>query len=143
MVDCQVTIGCQVTVNGLASSETDGVSGSQVARTFADEVDGMLSNGFFADVVQCIAGQGHVRAVRGGNGDGAINELAAGDVDTFALFQLQQRRETRLTGVAFVVNAAAGESDVRGIYKTHACAILRGVTAESVAANVDEARVLD
>jgi hypothetical protein len=99
LVDCQVSIGCQITLNGLASSETYGVSGGQVAHTLADKVDGMLSNGLFADIVQCIPGQGHMRAVRSGNADGAINELTAGDVDTFALFQLQQRCETRLTGV--------------------------------------------
>ena len=106
-------------------------------------MDGVLSNGFFADVVQGIAGQGHVRAFRGGNADGAINELASGDVDAFAPVQLQQRCDARLTRVGLIVNAASGESDVRGIYKTHARAILRGVTTESIAANVYETGIFD
>ena len=53
------------------------------------ETDRVLGDGSLAGVVQGVAGEGHVAAIRAGHADGAVEKLAAGDIDSLTLIQLE------------------------------------------------------
>lgn len=114
-----------------------------VALAFAGESDRVFGDGALAGVVQSVAGEGYVAAILSGYADGAVEKLAAGDVDALALIQLQQSGEAGLTFGGFIKDAATGECDVRTTGKTHAGAVTRRMSAKDVAADVDKARIFD
>ncbi len=66
-----------------------------VALAFAGESDCVFGDGAFAGVVQSVAGEGYVAAILSVHADGAVEKLAAGDVDALAPVQLQQGGEMR------------------------------------------------
>ena len=114
-----------------------------VALAFAGESNCVFGDGALAGVVQSVAGENYVAAILSVHADGAVEKLAAGDVDALAPVQLQQGGEIGLTFGGFIKDAATGEGDVRTTGETHAGAVTRRMSAKGVAADVDKARIFD
>ena len=114
-----------------------------VALAFAGKSDCVFGDGALAGVVQSVAGEGYVAAILSVHANGAVEKLAAGDVDALAPVQLQQGGEIGLTFGGFIKDAATGEGDVRTTGETHAGAVTRRMSAKGVAADVDKARIFD
>ncbi len=60
-----------------------------VALAFAGESDCVFGDGALAGVVQSVAGEGYVAAIFAVHADGAIEKLAAADVDALTAFEFQ------------------------------------------------------
>jgi len=128
---------------GLGGGWAQGIVRGGVALAFAGKSDCVFGDEALAGVVQSVAGEGYVAAIRSGHADGTVEKLAAGDVDALALIQLQQSGEAGLTFGGFIKDTATGEGDVRTAGETHAGAVTRRMSAKGVAADVDKARIFD
>ena len=61
----------------------------RVAFAQAGKPNGVLSGGLLAGVVQGVAGESHMAAIFAVHADGAIEKLAAADVDALTAFEFQ------------------------------------------------------
>ena len=123
---------------GLGGGWAKGIVRGGVAIALTGESDCVFGDGALAGVVQNVAGEGYMAPIISGYADGAVEKLAAGDVDALALIQLQQSGEAGLTFGGLIKDAATGECDVRTTGETHAGAVTRRMSAKGVAADVNE-----
>ena len=132
-----------IALGSLAGGFTERIVSGGISLALAGKANRMLGDRLFAGVVQGVAGERYVAAVRARHADGAVEKLTAGDVDALASFQLKQGGEAGLAFFCFIVDTAASEGDVSAVSEAHTRTITRCVASKCVAADVDKARVLD
>ena len=84
-----VSICLCISYDWVTGGFADGVTGNQVARAGAGKLYRMLGDGSRTGVVQRVADEGNVGTVSDRHADRAVEELAAGDINSMTVGQLQ------------------------------------------------------